>query len=73
MSVKGRIPWKNIKKWDVYKRSKKQGEQTRKDFEGGRKDKKRSEPLDSEPLDSEPLDSEPSDSEPLVHSAKFRV
>ena len=43
-SVKGKIPWENIKKWTVYKRSKKQSDQTRKDFDDGQKDK-RSDPL----------------------------
>jgi hypothetical protein len=44
-AVKGEIAWTSIKKWDHYKRGKKVDDQTRKDFDKGQKDKKRSEPL----------------------------
>ncbi|KAF2830450.1 ADP-ribosylation [Ophiobolus disseminans] len=45
MSVKGEITWDSIKKWDVYKRGKKESDQSRDDFEDGQEDKKRSAPL----------------------------
>jgi hypothetical protein len=44
-AVKGGIPWKSITGWDHYKRGKKVDDQSRKDFDEGQKDKKRSEPL----------------------------
>jgi hypothetical protein len=44
-AVKGEIAWTSITGWDHYQRKKKVGDQSRKDFDDGQKDKKRSEPL----------------------------
>jgi hypothetical protein len=44
-AVKGQIAWTSITGWDHYKRGKKVDDQSRKDFDEGQKDKKRSEPL----------------------------